>query len=70
VINSSEILIIPRNNDKEDEAVVIMSLKEYNALQETNYLLSTKTNRDRLFDSLNQAGSGNVREVNMEDLVT
>jgi len=68
VINSSEILIIPRNNDDEDESVVIMSLKQYNSLQETNYLMSTSANRDRLSESIKQAKSGNVREVNIDDL--
>jgi len=66
VSKSQEVLIIPRNND-EDDAVVIMSIKEYNSLKETEYLLSSKANRDRLYESLEQVKSGDIVTYNLED---
>ena len=58
VTNSSEVLVIPRTNT--DDAVVILSLKEYNALTETNYLMSSEANRKRLLDSIHQLGKNDL----------
>jgi len=59
VVESSEVLIIPRTNNEED-SVVILSLKEYNSLTETNYLMSTEANRKRMLESIQQLEKGKL----------
>ncbi|MDR0571920.1 MAG: type II toxin-antitoxin system prevent-host-death family antitoxin [Rickettsiales bacterium] len=49
-------LIVTRNNKK---PVVIMSLEDFNGYQETNYLLGTKNNRNRLLKSVENIKKGN-----------
>jgi len=39
---------------KEKQSVVLLSQAEYNSMKETIYLLSSKNNRDRLLDAVDQ----------------
>jgi len=57
VLEKKESIIVPINKNIENDAIVIISMSEYNSLKsskETDYLLSTKANRDRLNESLSQ----------------
>ena len=55
-------LIITRPNN---QAVVMISLEDYQAMEETNYLLSSPTNAKRLLESVAQleGGKGLVKEL-------
>ena len=56
VVEENKTIIIPRNK----KGVVIISLDEYNSIMETEHLLSSKKNAERLINSLRQAEKGNL----------
>ena len=62
VCNDHEALIITRNGE---QAVVMLSLEDYNALEETAHLLRSPSNVKRLLSATAQlnAGKGAKREL-------
>ena len=49
----------------EEDAVVVLSLKEYNSMTEIQQFLFTKANRQRLADSIQQAEKGEMKTYNL-----
>jgi antitoxin YefM len=64
VCNDHDTVIITRNKE---QSVVLMSLEDYNALEETAYLLKSPTNAKRLAESIEQleAGKGKIRKLDL-----
>ncbi len=62
VCEDHEALIITRNGE---QSVVMLSLEDYKALEETAYLLRNPTNAKRLLSAIGQlnAGKGTEREL-------
>lgn len=62
VCNDHETLIITRNGK---EAVVMLSLEDYKALEDTAYLLRTQDNARRLLSAVEQlhGANGSEREL-------
>ena len=65
VYENHDILIINRQGDKD---MVLLSLRDFNALKETAYLLSTSENTKRLLESIDQLKSNNVVRKHINDL--
>ena len=55
VSNDEDVIVVSRGKNKN---VVVISLKEYNSLKETMYLLSSEKNRQRLQESIDEMKRG------------
>ncbi|HYX05713.1 MAG TPA: type II toxin-antitoxin system Phd/YefM family antitoxin [Bacteroidales bacterium] len=62
VEDNNETLIVKRKTGK---GTVMLSLDEYNSIMETVHLLSSKTNADRLYESINQMKKGDTITNNL-----
>lgn len=65
VCNDRDPVIITRNRD---QSVVMLSLDDYESLQETAYLLRSPANAKRLFDAIEAAENGNLIVKTLSDL--
>jgi antitoxin YefM len=62
VEESQEIIVIKRGSGK---GAVLISLEEYNSIMETMYLLKSRKNAERLYESIEQINSGKTVVLNL-----
>lgn len=62
--DSQDILVVPRSGDK--EPIVLMTLSEYNSFLETEYLLSTESNRELMAKAKKQLESGDTVDFELK----
>jgi antitoxin YefM len=65
VVDDSLPLVVKRKNGKK---VVVISEEEYNSLDETAYLMSTKANREHLLEALAQDPKTFIKYESVDDL--
>lgn len=65
ISDNHDILVVTRRANKD---VVVMSLEDYNSLQETLYLLSSKKNAQRLYESIDQLKQGRTVKKSLKKL--
>ena len=65
VCDGHEPVIITR---QKAPAVVMLSLEDYNSIQETAYLLGNPANAARLREAVESVKAGNVTEIALDDL--
>lgn len=51
---------------QENKPVVLMSLEDYNSIEETMYLMSTPNNLKNLLESVEEIKQGKVIEIDIE----
>ena len=59
VVSDHQPVIIAR---AKGEAIVLVSLSDWNAIEATRHLLSNRSNADRLAEAVRQLGAGEGRE--------
>ena len=65
VTDDHDLLVVNRRGNKD---VVVMALKDYNAMEETLYLLSSKGNANNLRLGMEQLKKGKVVKKSLKDL--